>query len=110
MINRTLIIGAVIVVAAMPAAAQQRGSLELGAFVSLNSFDPAYQMDKAIGIGGRLGAFLTPRVSLEFEANNGSAQRPGSLRDRSYRFLDGRPESAPIERSEERRVGKECCR
>lgn len=97
MFNRTLIIGAAIAIAAAPAAAQQRGSLELGAFVSRTSFDPAYQMDDAVGIGGRLGAFLTPRVSLEFEANNGRAQRPGALADRSFRFIDARLLWAPVQ-------------
>lgn len=100
MFKRTFIIGAAIVVAATSASsasAQQRGSLELGAFISFNSFDPAYQMDNAVGIGGRLGSFLTPRVSVEFEANNGRAQRPGALADRSYRFIDARILWAPIQ-------------
>ncbi len=97
MFKRTLIIGAAIAIAATSASAQQRGSLELGAFISFNSFDPAYQMDNAVGIGGRLGSFLTPRVSVEFEANNGKAQRPGALADRSYRSIDGRILWAPIQ-------------
>ncbi len=97
MLHRTLLIGAAVLIAAAPVAAQNRGSLELGAFVSMNAFDPEYQMDNAIGFGGRLGAFLTPRLSVEFEANNGTAQRPGALADRSYRFLDGRLLWAPIQ-------------
>jgi peptidoglycan-associated lipoprotein len=97
MLNKTLIVGAAIMIAAVPAAAQQRGSMELGAFISMNAFDNAYQMDNAIGIGGRVGMFLTPRVSLEVEANNGSAKRPAGLDDRSYRFIDTRILWAPMQ-------------
>lgn len=97
MLNKTLIVGAAILIAAVPAAAQQRGSMELGAFISMNAFDNAYQMDNAIGIGGRVGMFLTPRVSLEVEANNGSAKRPNGLEDRSYRFIDTRVLWAPMQ-------------
>lgn len=97
MLNKTLIVGAAILIAAVPAAAQQRGSMELGAFVSMNAFDNAYQMDNAIGFGGRIGAFLTPRVSLEMEANQGNAKRPSGLADRSYRFIDTRILWAPMQ-------------
>lgn len=97
MLNKTLIVGAAILIAAVPAAAQQRGSMEFGAFISMNAFDNAYQMDNAIGFGGRIGAFLTPRVSLEMEANQGNAKRPSGLADRSYRFIDTRVLWAPMQ-------------
>ncbi len=93
---RTLTIGAAILFAAVPAAAQERGSLELGGFLSFNHFDPAYQMENSLGLGGRAGYFLVPRVSIEFEANGGNAKRPLGLADRSFWFIDSRLLWSPI--------------
>ena len=95
MVARTLTVGAAMLIAAVPAAAQQRGTLEVGAFVSSNAFDSAFRMDNAIGFGGRFGAYLHPRWSVEFEGNGGTAGRPSGLADRSYRFLDGRIVAVP---------------
>lgn len=95
MVARTLTFGTAMAIAALPAAAQQRGTLEAGAFVSSNAFDSAFRMDDAIGFGGRLGAYLHPRWSVEFEGNGGTAGRPSGLSDRSYRFLDGRIVAVP---------------
>lgn len=96
MVARTLTFGAAMLIAAVPAAAQQRGTLEVGAFVSSNAFDSAFRMDNAIGFGGRFGAYLHPRWSVEFEGNGGTAGRPSGLADRSYRFLDGRIVAVPV--------------
>ncbi len=96
MFVRTFTIGAAVLIAALPAAAQERGTLEFGAFVSSNMFDNAYRMDNAIGFGGRVGAFLAPRWSLEFEGNGGTAGRPSGLADRSFRFIDARVLFNPV--------------
>ncbi|MEX2182642.1 MAG: OmpA family protein [Gemmatimonadaceae bacterium] len=96
MLNRTLIIGAAMLVAALPAAAQDRGTIELGGFLSYNIFDKAYQMDNAIGFGGLVGAYLDPRWSLEFDANGGNATRPSGLSDRSFVTLNARVAYVPI--------------
>ena len=93
MFDRTLILGTAILIAATtaaPAAAQERGSIALGGFASWNSFDPDLRMDDAVGYGARVGAFLSPRWALEFEANSGTAKRPGVLADRDYLFIDSR--------------------
>jgi peptidoglycan-associated lipoprotein len=90
MFARTFTIGAAILIAALPAAAQQRGTVEIGGFISSNSFDPDFDMNNAVGFGGRFGAYLDPRWSIEFEGNGGTAKRPNGLADRSFRFLDGR--------------------
>lgn len=96
MLVRTLTIGAAILIAALPASAQERGTVEFGAFVSHNTFDSDYQMNNALGGGGRIGIFLAPRWSLEFEGNGGSAGRPSPLADRSFRFLDSRLVVVPV--------------
>ena len=100
MFVRTLTIGAAVLsmahAMALPAVAQERGSIELGAFLSSNAFDKAYLMDNAIGFGGRVGAFLSPRWSIEFEGNGGTAKRSGALADRSFRFIDARILATPV--------------
>lgn len=96
MFKRTLMLGAAMLIAAAPAAAQDRGTVEFGGFVSYNFFDNAYQMDNAIGFGGRIGAFLDPRWSLEFDANGGTATRPSGLADRSFMVLDARVAFIPV--------------
>lgn len=96
MFVRTLTIGALALITALPAAAQERGSIELGGFISSNAFDNAYLMDNAIGFGGRVGAFLSPRWSIEFEGNGGTATRPGALGDRTFRFIDARVLVNPV--------------
>jgi peptidoglycan-associated lipoprotein len=55
---------------ASPALAQQpqRGSVELGLFGQYTEFDDRFRLDPAIGIGGRLGVFLTPRWAIEGDA------------------------------------------
>jgi outer membrane protein OmpA-like peptidoglycan-associated protein len=94
---RTMIIGAALATAvAIPLGAQERGSMEFGAFVSLNSFQDKFNMDNAVGFGGRIGAFLDPRWALEFEGNGGTASRPGGLADRTFRFLDARVLFVPV--------------
>lgn len=96
MFVRTFTIGAAVLIAALPAAAQERGTVEFGAFVSSNKFDNAYLMDNAIGFGGRVGVYLAPRWSLEFEGNGGTAGRPSGLADRSFRFIDARVVVNPV--------------
>lgn len=96
MLNRMLSLAAAMLIAALPAAAQDRGTVEFGGFVSYNLFDDAYQMDNSIGFGGRIGAFLDPRWSLEFDVNGGNATRPSGLADRSFMMLDARIAFIPI--------------
>ena len=55
---------------ASPALAQQpqRGTVELGLFGQYTEFDDRLQLDGALGLGGRLGVFLSPRWALEGDA------------------------------------------
>jgi outer membrane protein OmpA-like peptidoglycan-associated protein len=91
------IIGAAMLFAvAIPLGAQERGTVEFGAFVSSNMFEDKFNMDNAIGFGGRIATFLHPRLSLEFEGNGGNATRPLGLADRTFMFIDARVIYVPI--------------
>jgi len=47
--------------------AQHTHQFEIGGFGSYTRYDHAFQLDKQIGGGGRLGYFVSPHVGLEFE-------------------------------------------
>ncbi len=87
---RTLTIACAALVMAVPAAAQQRGTIEFGAFASAGRFDKALTLDQGFGGGGRIGAFLTPRTSLEFEKGEMRATRTLGLRDVNVGILSAR--------------------
>lgn len=92
------IIGAAVLLAtAIPIGAQERGSLEFSGFATLTEFNRDFDMRNAIGGGARVGAFLTPRLALEFDASGGKAERSGILADRSYMFIDTRLLWVPTE-------------
>ena len=74
---RTLVLGAAALIGAAPVAAQQRGTVEFGGFGSVASFDNSLGLDNGAGGGLRVGAFLDPRWSLEFDASGLSARHPG---------------------------------
>lgn len=96
MIKRTLSIAAAMMIASLPIAAQERGTIEVGGFGSWNSFDPAFNMNDAFGFGGRIGAYLEPRWALEFDLSGGKATRPSGLADRSFTAIDSRIVYAPF--------------
>lgn len=87
---RTLTIAFAALVIAVPAAAQQRGTIEFGAFGSAGRFDKALTLDQGFGGGGRIGAFLTPRTSLEFEKSEMKATRTLGLKDVNVGILQAR--------------------
>jgi outer membrane protein OmpA-like peptidoglycan-associated protein len=88
--------GVAALISAAPLAAQQRGTVEFGAFGSASSYDASLEMDNGMGFGGRVGAFLGPRFSLEFEAGAGSADRPNGLEAVNVGVLSGRALFVPL--------------
>ena len=94
---RALTVGLAALVWAVPAAAQQRGTMEFGAFGSAATFDKALTLDKAYGGGGRIGMFLDPRVSIEFEDAEMRATRTNGLQDVNVGILSGRLVVVPIQ-------------
>jgi hypothetical protein len=81
---------------AAPAGAQQRGTMEIGAFVTGASFDQNLGLNKGFGGGGRMGMYLDPRWSIEFEDAELAASRPNGLRDVGVGILSGRLVATPF--------------
>ena len=96
MSNRVLLLGLTALMFAVPAAAQQRGTIEFGAFASAASFDNNLSLKTGYGGGGRIGAFLDPRWSLEFEDAEMRATRPNGLRNVNVGLLTGRIVNVPL--------------
>jgi peptidoglycan-associated lipoprotein len=96
MFVRAMTVGVAIMVFATSATAQERGTVEFGGFASNTSFDNSLGMNSAWGFGGRVGAFLHPRVSLEFEAGATSASRTLGLNDVNVGILSGRATAVPF--------------
>ena len=93
---RAFTVGLALLVCAMPAAAQQRGTMEFGAFASAASFDKALSLDGAYGGGGRIGMYLDPRWSVEFEMGEMRASRPDGLADVNVGILSSRLMLVPM--------------
>lgn len=81
MLKRTLTIGLAAAALASPMIAQERGTMEIGGFVGRTSFDDALNINPSIGVGARVGMFINPRLSFEFEGGAGKATRPLGLAD-----------------------------
>lgn len=94
--RKTYIVGVMMLAWTVPAAAQQRGTVEFGAFGSAASFDKALTLTHAIGGGGRVGVYLDPRWSLEFEDAEMRAKRPGGLKSVNVGILSGRLVAVPV--------------
>ena len=67
MFAKAFLVGVAVAVAAVPAAAQQQGTVEFGVFASNTSFGNSLGMNSGWGGGGRVGVFMFPRLSAEFE-------------------------------------------
>jgi len=93
---KALTVGVAAVVLAMPVAAQDRGTLEFGAFGSAASFDNALSLKTGYGGGGRVGMFLDPRWAIEFEDAEMRATRPNGLKEVNVGILSGRLVATPL--------------
>jgi len=90
MLLKAISVGVAVLVCAVPATAQYRGTVEFGAFGSFASFDNALSLESGFGGGGRVGMFLDPRWSLEFEKAEMRASRPSGLKDVNVGILASR--------------------
>ena len=93
---RAITVGVAALVWAVPAAAQERGTMEFGAFGSAASFDNSLSLKTGYGGGGRIGMFLDPRWSIEFEDAEMRATRPNGLADVNVGILSGRLVAIPF--------------
>jgi peptidoglycan-associated lipoprotein len=89
-------VGVAALVLAASASAQQRGTIELGGFVSRTSFGNGLNMDAGNGFGGRTGAFIAPSLSLEFEGGAANSSRSLGLNDVHSSVLATRLTAVPI--------------
>ena len=62
-----------------PAAAQRTGTIEVGGFLRFTDFDNSLNISNTLGVGGRLGVFLIPRVSVEAEVSTTSTDSGPNL-------------------------------
>jgi peptidoglycan-associated lipoprotein len=87
-----LTIGLTALISAVPtvARAQDRGTVEFGAFASAATFDHSIGLNSAGGGGGRIGAYLDPRWVMEFEDGLMRASRPLGLEHANVGLLSGR--------------------
>jgi peptidoglycan-associated lipoprotein len=81
---------------AAPLAAQERGTLEFGAFGSAAKFDEALSLTSGYGGGGRIGGYLDPHWVIEFENAEMRASRPNGLKDVNVGLLSGRLVAIPF--------------
>lgn len=93
---KALTFGLAALALAVPAAAQQRGTMEFGAFGSAGVFDKGLTLNQGVGGGGRIGVYLDPRVALEFEKGEMRASRTLGLKDVNVGILAGRLVLTPI--------------
>ena len=73
MMVKSIAMGLAVMATAATAGAQERGTVEFGVFGSNGSLDSSVGLNNGWGGGGRVGAFLFPRLSVEFEAGGTSA-------------------------------------
>jgi len=96
MFKTAIIVGFAVLVGAVPATAQQRGTMEFGAFGSNTSWDNSLNINSNWGAGARVGVFITPRLSAEFEGGGGNASRSLGLANVNVGVLSGRLTFVPF--------------
>jgi hypothetical protein len=96
LLGRAIAAGIAVLAAAVPAAAQQRGTMEFGAFASFTTFDTALGLDDSWGAGGRIGMFVSRRLSVEFEGGGSRAGRTLGLPSVNVGVLSARLTAVPL--------------
>jgi outer membrane protein OmpA-like peptidoglycan-associated protein len=97
MLARAIAVGVVMLVGAAPAMAQRRGTIEFGAFASRTYFDHTLGLNNSWGAGGRIGVFVFPRLSIEFEGAGSRAGRQLGLPNVNVGVLSARLTAVPLE-------------
>jgi len=62
------------------AAAQRKGTLEIGAFGRYVNYDNAIGLDNAVGIGGRVALYLGPTFAIEIDLARSTDHTPLHVR------------------------------
>lgn len=97
MFAKMITVGVAVLLGAAPAVAQTRGSMEFGAFGSYGTFANKVGIGTGAGGGGRVGMFLTPRLSFEVDGGAMRAGRDGGLSDVNVGLIYGRVLWAPVQ-------------
>ena len=96
MFKTAMMVGVAVLVGAVPATAQRRGTMEFGAFGSNTSWNNSLNINSSWGAGGRVGVFIIPRLSAEFEFGGGNASRGLGQSDVNFGILTGRFTAVPF--------------
>lgn len=96
MLNRAIMIAALGMAIAIPGTAQERGTIEFGGFATGTSFDNTLNMNTSYGAGGRVGVFVMPWLSLEFDGLGSTATRTLGLRDVNVGMVHARVTAVPL--------------
>lgn len=96
MFGRILLIAATALMIGIPATAQERGTIELGGFGSHSSYDSDLGIDNDWGGGFRVGAFIFPRLSVEFDLGQRRASRPHGLASVDVEAFTARLTAVPL--------------
>lgn len=90
MSRRAIVMAITLVVSVAPLAAQERGTVEFGAYASAGTFDKSLTLNSGFGVGGRVGVYLDPRWAIEFEDGEMNASRTLGLKNVNVGMLSGR--------------------
>jgi hypothetical protein len=75
-----LLVAGAVLAGVVPAAAQKRGSVEVGAFAAYLNADNSLPVGNALGFGGRVGVNAFPYLAFELDiahsSKNGASYRP----------------------------------
>jgi hypothetical protein len=69
---RVLVVGAAALLLAQPAAAQRRGTMEVGGFTRYVNFDNSLGMGSALAVGARATLYLGSRLALDVDVAHGA--------------------------------------
>ena len=90
MSRRAIVMAITLAAAVAPLTAQERGTVEFGAYASAGTFDKSLTLNSGFGVGGRVGVYLDPRWAIEFEEGEMNASRTLGLKNANVGMLSGR--------------------
>lgn len=93
---KILMTSALMVGATLPAAAQERGTIEFGAFGNYSFYDDDLRLEDGWGAGVRVGAYIFPRLSVEFDVGRRWADRPDGLESVEVEAFAWRLTAVPV--------------
>ena len=90
-------VGSLLLMPGSPAGAQERGTIEFGVFGNYSNYDDDLRMDNGWGGGGRIGAFIFPKLSVEFDVERKKALREFGLSNTDVEAFVVRLLAVPLE-------------